>query len=80
MLDQLGLTVVDARITPAANGFSLDLYHVLEDDGAPIDDAESNRGDGGVPVAFIAPAGGLQPGCDPTRSAPRSACSIHRHA
>lgn len=40
VLDQLGLTVVDARITPAANGFSLDLYHVLEDDGAPIDDAD----------------------------------------
>ena len=40
VLDQLGLTVVDARITPAANGFSLDLYHVLEDDGAPIDDTD----------------------------------------
>ena len=40
VLDQLGLTVVDARITPAANGFSLDLYHVLEDNGAPITDAE----------------------------------------
>jgi [protein-PII] uridylyltransferase len=40
VLDQLGLTVVDARITPAANGFSLDLYHVLEDNGAPITDTE----------------------------------------
>ena len=40
VLDQLGLTVVDARITPAGDGFSLDLYHVLEDDGAPITDAE----------------------------------------
>ncbi len=40
VLDQLGLTVVDARITPAANGFSLDLYHVLEDDGAPINDTD----------------------------------------
>jgi [protein-PII] uridylyltransferase len=40
VLDQLGLTVVDARITPAANGFSLDLYHVLEDHGAPITDSE----------------------------------------
>ncbi|HXC59854.1 MAG TPA: HD domain-containing protein, partial [Steroidobacteraceae bacterium] len=40
VLDQLGLTVVDARITPAANGFSLDLYHVLEDNGAPITDSE----------------------------------------
>jgi [protein-PII] uridylyltransferase len=40
VLDQQGLTIVDARITPAANGFSLDLYHVLEDDGTPITDAE----------------------------------------
>jgi len=36
VLDQLGLNIVDARITPTGDGFSLDLYHVLEDDGAPI--------------------------------------------
>ena len=40
VLDQLGLNVVDARITPTGDGFSLDLYHVLEDDGAPIADGE----------------------------------------
>src|SRR5690606_34990154 len=40
VLDQQGLTIVDARITPVANGFSLDIYHVLEDNGAPITDAE----------------------------------------
>jgi [protein-PII] uridylyltransferase len=40
VLDQLGLTIVDARITPANNGFSLDSYHVLEEDGTPISDAE----------------------------------------
>jgi [protein-PII] uridylyltransferase len=40
VLDQLGLTIVDARITPTGDGFSLDLYHVLEDDGAPITDAD----------------------------------------
>jgi [protein-PII] uridylyltransferase len=40
VLDQLGLNIVDARITPAGDGFSLDLYHVLEDDGAPITDAD----------------------------------------
>jgi [protein-PII] uridylyltransferase len=40
VLDQQGLTILDARITPAANGFSLDLYHVLEDNGSPITDAE----------------------------------------
>jgi [protein-PII] uridylyltransferase len=38
VLDQLGLTIVDARITPTGDGFNLDLYHVLEDDGAPITD------------------------------------------
>ena len=40
VLDQLGLTIVDARITPTGDGFSLDLYHVLEDDGAPIADPD----------------------------------------
>jgi [protein-PII] uridylyltransferase len=29
---------VDARITPTADGFSLDVYHVLEDTGAEIND------------------------------------------
>jgi [protein-PII] uridylyltransferase len=39
-LDQLGLNIVDARITPTGDGFSLDLYHLLEDDGAPIADQD----------------------------------------
>jgi [protein-PII] uridylyltransferase len=43
VLDQLGLTVVDARISPTGDGFSLDLYHVLEDDGAPIADGDRER-------------------------------------
>ncbi|MGH8133461.1 MAG: [protein-PII] uridylyltransferase, partial [Steroidobacteraceae bacterium] len=38
VLDQLGLNIVDARITPTGDGFSLDLYHVLEDDGGAITD------------------------------------------
>jgi [protein-PII] uridylyltransferase len=38
LLDQLGLTIVDARITPTADGFSLDIYHVLEDTGDEISD------------------------------------------
>jgi [protein-PII] uridylyltransferase len=38
LLDQLGLNIVDARITPTADGFSLDVYHVLEDTGAEISD------------------------------------------
>jgi [protein-PII] uridylyltransferase len=39
-LDQLGLNIVDARITPTGDGFSLDLYHLLEEDGAPITDPD----------------------------------------
>jgi [protein-PII] uridylyltransferase len=40
VLDQLGLNVVDARITPTGDGFSLELYHVLEDDGVAITDSD----------------------------------------
>jgi len=43
LLDQLGLSIVDARITPTADGFSLDVYHVLEDTGAEITDAARIR-------------------------------------
>jgi [protein-PII] uridylyltransferase len=43
VLDQLGLNILDARITPVGNGFSLDSYHVLEEDGAPITDVERRR-------------------------------------
>jgi len=43
VLDQLGLTVVDARITPTDDDFSLDIYHVLEEDGAPITDADRQQ-------------------------------------
>ena len=43
LLDQLGLNIVDARITPTADGFSLDIYHVLEDTGAEINDAARLR-------------------------------------
>ncbi|MFM1885078.1 MAG: hypothetical protein RL026_235 [Pseudomonadota bacterium] len=40
VLDQLCLTIVDARITPTEDGYSLDLYHVLEEDGSTITDRE----------------------------------------
>ena len=40
VLDQLGLNIVDARITPTQDGNSIDLYHVLEEDGTPIADVE----------------------------------------
>ena len=43
MLDELGLTIVDARITPTADDHSLDTYHVLENDGSPIDDLDRAR-------------------------------------
>lgn len=43
VLDQLGLNIVDARITPTDDGHSLDVYHVLEDDGTPIEDEERRR-------------------------------------
>ena len=42
-LDQLGLNIVDARITPTGDGFSLDLYHLLEEDGAPITDHDRQQ-------------------------------------
>ncbi|WP_435104704.1 [protein-PII] uridylyltransferase [Arhodomonas sp. AD133] len=36
-LDQLGLNIQDARIITTENGYTLDSYLVLEDDGNPID-------------------------------------------
>jgi [protein-PII] uridylyltransferase len=38
LLDQMGLNILDARITPLDGGFSLDTYLVLEDTGSPIAD------------------------------------------
>ncbi|HEY8521789.1 MAG TPA: [protein-PII] uridylyltransferase [Gammaproteobacteria bacterium] len=38
VLDELGLTIVDARIVPLPEGRSLDTYGVLESDGSPITD------------------------------------------
>jgi [protein-PII] uridylyltransferase len=40
VLDQLGLNIVDARINPVLGDFSLDTYHVLEEDSAMIEDPE----------------------------------------
>jgi [protein-PII] uridylyltransferase len=39
VLDQMGLNVVDARLITSANGFSLETYEVLEDNGVVIADA-----------------------------------------
>jgi len=38
LLDQMGLNILDARITPLDGGLSLDTYLVLEDTGTPIAD------------------------------------------
>jgi [protein-PII] uridylyltransferase len=38
-LDQMGLTIVDARIMPTEGDFSLDCYHVLEDTGSELTDS-----------------------------------------
>jgi [protein-PII] uridylyltransferase len=38
VLDELGLTIVDARIVPLTGNQSLDTYCVLESDGSPISD------------------------------------------
>ncbi len=38
VLDQMGLNVVDARLISSANGFSLETYVVLEDNGTVITD------------------------------------------
>ena len=40
VLSQLGLTILDAGIVPVGEDASLDTYAVLEDTGAPIEDAE----------------------------------------
>jgi [protein-PII] uridylyltransferase len=43
VLDQMGLNVVDARLITSANGFSLETYEVLEDNGAVIADVSRVR-------------------------------------
>jgi len=43
-LDQMGLSIQDARITPTTDGGSLDNYLVLEDTGLPIIDRERMAG------------------------------------
>jgi [protein-PII] uridylyltransferase len=43
VLDQMGLNVVDARLITSANGFSLETYEVLEDNGSVIADAARVR-------------------------------------
>ena len=56
VLDQLGLNILDARITPVGNGFSLDSYHVLEEDGTPITDVRAAHRDRAGAVGLAAAA------------------------
>jgi [protein-PII] uridylyltransferase len=43
VLDQMGLNIVDARLITSANGFTLETYVVLEDNGAVIADSSRIR-------------------------------------
>lgn len=43
VIDELGLTVTDARIVPLDNDYSLSFYTVLEGDGQPIEDPERRQ-------------------------------------
>jgi [protein-PII] uridylyltransferase len=43
VLDELGLSIVDARITPTYDNHSMDTYVVLETDGVPIHDPQRAR-------------------------------------
>jgi len=43
LLDRLRLNVVDARIETTSNGYSLDSYRVLEDDGSAITDKDREQ-------------------------------------
>lgn len=43
ILDQLGLTILDARIITSNNGYVLNSYHVLEQSGNPIHDMERKQ-------------------------------------
>ena len=66
VLDQLGLNILEARITPVGNGFSLDSYHVLEEDGSAIGDRRTARRDRTCALGLAAAsrrsaAGGIAP-------------------
>ena len=43
LLDEMHLTIVDARIIGSRTGYSYDTYHVLEADGAPISESERRQ-------------------------------------
>ena len=69
LLDQMGLNIVDARITPLGGGLSLDTYLVLEDIGTPI--ADRHRASADRTAALARAAQAQTPRCTVTRRAPR---------
>ena len=70
VLDQLGLNILDARITPVGNGFSLDSYHVLEEDGSADHRRRTTCGDRAGAVGLAAAAGRGAAGGVAPRDAP----------
>jgi len=69
MLDELGLNIVDARITPTADGRRVDTYLVLEGDGTTIEDSDRlHQVEGALAKAVLAPD---MQGLTVTRQAPR---------
>jgi [protein-PII] uridylyltransferase len=69
VLDELGLNIVDAAITPTTDGHSLDSYVVLESDGAPTDDPQRVRQiEAAISRALSVPEGRS---VEVTRQAPR---------
>lgn len=69
-LDQMGLTILDARITPTLDGASLDSYLVLEDNGLPIADGDRLADIERRLVRVLAERGAPAPAV--TRRAPRA--------
>ena len=69
VLDQLGLTIVDARITPTADGFSVEIYLVLEGNGSTITDTDRLREIEGSLVNNLSQPDGAE--LTVTRRAPR---------
>ena len=69
ILDELGLNIVDARITPTDDGRRVDTYLVLEGDGTVIDESERLRQvEAALAKAVMTPGGGA---LIVTRQAPR---------
>ncbi len=74
-LDQQGLSIQDARITPTADGGSLDSYLVLEDTGSPITDRDRIAGIERHLVRSLSEKSAAAPAGDPSHAA--SGAHVH---